>query len=122
MEGREGENITKLMFLPLLKKFSLPREQSVQVKKSAIIKNRQNLNFPEKKNMQKNEDIYSHECTSWMVFNDLTKNDTFLLHKNRDAGARNILPLISREGAKENGSGSVIKILKIPKSKTSVWD
>ena len=26
-----------------------------------------------------------HECTSWMVFNDLTKNTTHILHKNRDS-------------------------------------
>ena len=45
------------------------------------------------------DDIYSHECTSWMVFDDLTKNNTFLVHKNRDAGARAILPMKSPDGA-----------------------
>ena len=27
-------------------------------------------------------------CTSWMVFSDLTKNGTNILHKNRDALSR----------------------------------
>ena len=44
-------------------------------------------------------DDLSHECTSWMVFGDLTKNGTLLLHKNRDAGARAITPLKSPPGA-----------------------
>lgn len=44
-------------------------------------------------------DGLSHECTSWMVFGDLTKNNTRLLHKNRDAGARDLLPMKSPEGA-----------------------
>ena len=50
-------------------------------------------------------DACSHECTSWMVFDDLTKNNTFIIHKNRDAGARNILPLISRPGAERKWIG-----------------
>ena len=36
-----------------------------------------------------------HECTSWMVFSDLTKNNSNLLHKNRDAKPRNIGALLS---------------------------
>ena len=31
-----------------------------------------------------------HECTSWMVFADLTGNGTNVLHKNRDSPARHI--------------------------------
>ena len=31
-----------------------------------------------------------HECTSWMIFSDLTGNNTNILHKNRDATARSI--------------------------------
>ena len=31
-----------------------------------------------------NEEV-EHECTSWMVFSDLTKNNTHILHKNRDS-------------------------------------
>ena len=46
-----------------------------------------------------NDDIYSHECTSWMVFSELTGNNTILIHKNRDAGARKILPMKSPDGA-----------------------
>ena len=37
-----------------------------------------------------------HECTSWMVFNDLTKNNTHILHKNRDSSkTRKIAVLLS---------------------------
>ena len=36
-----------------------------------------------------------HECTSWMVFHDLTKNNTNILHKNRDAKTRDIAVLLS---------------------------
>ena len=32
----------------------------------------------------------SHECTSWFAFSDLTRNNTHLLHKNRDAKYRDI--------------------------------
>ena len=41
-----------------------------------------------------------HECTSWMVFNDLTKNNTNILHKNRDATSEKISVMISPAGAK----------------------
>ena len=41
-----------------------------------------------------------HECTSWMVFSDLTKNNTNILHKNRDASSENISVMISPAGAK----------------------
>ena len=37
-----------------------------------------------------------HECTSWFVFADLTGNGTNLLHKNRDAKPRDLMPLASR--------------------------
>ena len=83
-----------------------------------------NVNFPEKeKKMKKNPWLYSkilcavlscnfplmditaeeekngpgHECTSWMVFSDATKNNTNFLHKNRDATSRNIAVLIGKE-------------------------
>ena len=36
-----------------------------------------------------------HECTSWMVFSDLTGNNTNLLHKNRDSKYRNIAVYLS---------------------------
>ncbi|MBO5694492.1 MAG: hypothetical protein J6S98_03715 [Lentisphaeria bacterium] len=39
-------------------------------------------------NVQETE--LQHECTSWMVFSDLTKNNTNILHKNRDALATEI--------------------------------
>ena len=35
-------------------------------------------------------DDLSHECTSWMVFSDLTGNNTNVLHKNRDAASRKV--------------------------------
>lgn len=41
-----------------------------------------------------------HECTSWMVFPDLTKNNTSFLHKNRDALSRNIAVLLSGKDSK----------------------
>ena len=36
-----------------------------------------------------------HECTSWMVFSDLTGNNTNILHKNRDATSRTIIMSVS---------------------------
>ena len=36
-----------------------------------------------------------HECTSWMVFSDLTKNNTNILHKNRDSPVRKLAVMIS---------------------------
>lgn len=41
-------------------------------------------------------DEYDHECTSWLVFSDLTGNGTNILHKNRDAKPRNLMPLKSK--------------------------
>ena len=43
--------------------------------------------------------IYEHECTSWMVFNDLTGNNTNILHKNRDSKARNVAVFLSPENS-----------------------
>ena len=37
----------------------------------------------------------SHACTSWMVFSDMTKNNTNILHKNRDSKIRNISVILS---------------------------
>ncbi|MCQ2378709.1 MAG: C45 family peptidase [Victivallaceae bacterium] len=45
------------------------------------------------------EEVFSHECTSWMILHDLTKNNTHLLHKNRDAKYRNLMALKSPAGA-----------------------
>lgn len=39
-------------------------------------------------------------CTSWMVFNDFTKNNTHILHKNRDSKERRIATYMSPAGAK----------------------
>ena len=38
-------------------------------------------------------------CTSWMIFSDLTKNGTHILHKNRDSIARKIVVTLSPENA-----------------------
>lgn len=38
-----------------------------------------------------------HECTSWMVFHDLTGSNANILHKNRDAKARDIAVYLSPE-------------------------
>ena len=40
--------------------------------------------------------LESHGCTSWMVFSDLTKNNTNILHKNRDAAAKNLAIYLSK--------------------------
>ena len=40
-----------------------------------------------------------HECTSWIIFSDLTGNDTNILHKNRDALSRDIKVLLSPAGS-----------------------
>ena len=39
-------------------------------------------------------------CTSWMVFNDFTKNGTNILHKNRDSKERRVAAYMSPAGAK----------------------
>ena len=50
-----------------------------------------------------------HECTSWMVFNDYTGNNTNILHKNRDSVSKKIVVRTSEAGAKRKwialGSG-----------------
>ena len=40
---------------------------------------------------QENYSEVDHECTSWMVFSDLTCNNTNILHKNRDSAQRTII-------------------------------
>lgn len=46
------------------------------------------------------EEGAGHECTSWMIFSDLTKNNTNILHKNRDSKNRNVAVL---SGGKDSG-------------------
>ena len=41
------------------------------------------------------EDGPDHNCTSWMIFADLTGNNTNILHKNRDAKPHNVTALRS---------------------------
>ncbi|HOG49278.1 MAG TPA: hypothetical protein PKY10_01670 [Lentisphaeria bacterium] len=41
-------------------------------------------------------DELNHECTSWMVFHDLTVNHTNILHKNRDSNVRGVGVLTNR--------------------------
>ncbi len=41
-------------------------------------------------------DELNHECTSWMVFHDLTVNSTNILHKNRDSEVRGLGVLTNR--------------------------
>ena len=43
---------------------------------------------------------FQHECTSWMVFSDLTGNNTNLLHKNRDSVNRKLAVTLSSAKAK----------------------
>ena len=42
----------------------------------------------------------AHACTSWMVFSDLTKNNTNILHKNRDIKWRRIGVYLSDKKSK----------------------
>ena len=49
---------------------------------------------------QNDDPELEHECTSWMVFSDLTKNNTHILHKNRDSKYRNIGAYLSPANAK----------------------
>ena len=44
---------------------------------------------------QEDDPELEHECTSWMVFSDLTGNNTNILHKNRDSKYRNIAVYMS---------------------------
>ena len=44
---------------------------------------------------QSSEPELDHECTSWMVFADLTQNNTNILHKNRDSRYRDIAVFLS---------------------------
>lgn len=46
-----------------------------------------------------------HECTSWLVFHDLTGNNTNLLHKNRDSKSRDITLLLGQEQGKHKWVG-----------------
>ena len=46
-----------------------------------------------------NEEV-EHECTSWMVFKDFTKNNTNILHKNRDSKEKRVAAYMSPAGAK----------------------
>ena len=48
---------------------------------------------------QENDPELEHECTSWMVFSDLTGNNTNILHKNRDSANRTIIMSASAPGA-----------------------
>ena len=51
------------------------------------------------------EDELDHECTSWIIFSDLTKNNTNILHKNRDSSARNIRVMQSEKGSSRRWIG-----------------
>ena len=48
---------------------------------------------------QEEDSELEHECTSWMVFSDLTGNNTNILHKNRDALQRKIVMSASAPGS-----------------------
>ncbi|MBR4666043.1 MAG: hypothetical protein IKO93_19410, partial [Lentisphaeria bacterium] len=43
------------------------------------------------------EDELDHECTSWIIFSDLTKNNTNILHKNRDAAPHDVRIMLSEK-------------------------
>ena len=44
--------------------------------------------------------LKSSACTSWMVFSDLTGNNTNILHKNRDSKTKEIIAFMSSPNAK----------------------
>ena len=46
-----------------------------------------------------------HECTSWMVFSDLTENGVNILHKNRDNHAQKVSAVMSSPNAKRKWVG-----------------
>ena len=46
------------------------------------------------------EDAPTHECTSWMLFPDVTGENTTILHKSRDSQSRNV---IVRKGSDNSG-------------------
>ena len=46
-------------------------------------------------------EIPDHECTSWMVFADLTGNNTHILHKNRDAASRKVTVIRNAPGSRK---------------------
>ena len=65
-----------------------------------------------------------HECTSWMVFPDLTKNNTLFLHKNRDSSIKTIAVFSGEEkkaekAEKSEDSAKAEKSAKTQKSKTT---
>lgn len=46
-----------------------------------------------------------HECTSWMVFSDLTQDGVNILHKNRDNKTQNVSAVMSSPEAKRKWIG-----------------
>ena len=40
-----------------------------------------------------------HQCTSWIVFSDLTRDGTNILHKNRDASSRKVIMMRSADSS-----------------------
>ena len=48
---------------------------------------------------QEDDPELQHECTSWMVFFDLTANNTNILHKNRDSYNRKVIMSAAKPGA-----------------------
>ena len=50
--------------------------------------------------------FHAAACTSWMVFSDLTKNGTNILHKNRDATPRNVAVYLNPASSPRKWIGS----------------
>ena len=51
------------------------------------------------------EDVPPHECTSWMLFPDVTGENTTILHKSRDSQQKNVTLLISPADSKRKWLG-----------------
>ena len=51
------------------------------------------------------ESVPPHECTSWMIFPDMTGENTVILHKSRDSQSRNVKVRLGNDGAKRNWIG-----------------
>ena len=51
------------------------------------------------------EQEIDHECTSWLAFSDVLKNDTVILHKNRDSKNREVGCVMGNATAKRHWLG-----------------
>ena len=77
------------------------RDDFVAQRKEALIQKQK----PASEKEEAKESAPPHECTSWMLFPDVTGENTTILHKSRDSKARNVAVLASPAGAKRRWLG-----------------